>query len=51
MSYYAGGAAGSWGAGVAFEGAGWTGSVITIALVQALAAAMVMTVWRQKVPN
>ncbi|MDD2917783.1 MFS transporter [Rhodoferax sp.] len=51
MSYYAGGAAGSWGAGLAFEGSGWIGSVMTIALVQALAAAIVMAVWRQKQPN
>lgn len=50
MSYYAGGAAGSWGAGLAFEGSGWTGAVMTIALVQALAAAIVLTVWRQKLP-
>ncbi|HSO45230.1 MAG TPA: MFS transporter [Rhodoferax sp.] len=48
MSYYAGGAAGSWGAGVAFESTGWTGAVLTIALVQALAAAIVLAVWRQK---
>jgi predicted MFS family arabinose efflux permease len=50
MSYYAGGAVGSWGAGVAFEGSGWTGSVVTIALVQTLAAAIVTAVWRQKAP-
>ncbi len=51
MSYYAGGAAGSWGAGVAYERWAWTGSVITIALVQALAASIVITVWRQQQPN
>jgi len=51
MSYYAGGAAGSWAAGVAFEASGWTGSVMTIALMQALAAAIVIAVWRQKQPN
>jgi len=45
MSYYAGGAVGTWGAGVAFERWGWSGSVITIALVQALAAAIVVSVW------
>jgi len=50
MSYYAGGAAGSWGAGMAFEGAGWTGSVMTIALVQGVAAAIVIAVWRQRQP-
>lgn len=45
MSYYAGGAVGTWGAGVAYERWGWSGSVITIALVQALAAAIVVSVW------
>ncbi|MDD2846342.1 MAG: MFS transporter [Rhodoferax sp.] len=48
MSYYAGGAVGTWGAGVAFEGWGWQGSVATIALVQGLAAVMVVAVWRSK---
>jgi predicted MFS family arabinose efflux permease len=48
MSYYAGGAVGTWGAGVAFEGWGWPGSVAIIALVQALAALMVVAVWRSK---
>jgi predicted MFS family arabinose efflux permease len=48
MSYYAGGAVGTWGAGVAFEGWGWPGSVATIASVQALAALMVVAVWRSK---
>lgn len=46
MSYYAGGAAGTWGAGMAFERWGWSGSVAVIALVQAAAAAMVISVWR-----
>ena len=48
MSYYAGGAVGTWGAGLAFEGWGWHGSVVTIALVQALAAVMVVAVWRSQ---
>ena len=48
MSYYAGGAVGTWGAGLAFEGWGWPGSVATIASVQALAALMVAVVWRSK---
>lgn len=48
MSYYAGGAVGTWGAGVAFELWGWQGSVATIAMVQALAAVMVVAVWRSK---
>ena len=47
MSYYVGGAVGSWCAGLAFERWGWGGSVVTIALVQALAAAIVISVWRQ----
>lgn len=46
MSYYAGGAAGSWVAGLAYEGWGWSGSVLTITLVQILAALIVVTVWR-----
>jgi MFS transporter, YNFM family, putative membrane transport protein len=48
MSYYAGGAVGTWAAGVAFELWGWHGSVATIAMVQALAAVMVVAVWRSK---
>jgi predicted MFS family arabinose efflux permease len=46
MSYYAGGAAGSWVAGLAFVRWDWSGSVLTITLVQALAAAIVVVVWR-----
>ena len=38
LSYYAGGAAGSWVAGLAFEGWGWSGSVLSIIAFQALAA-------------
>ena len=38
FSYYAGGAAGSWVAGLAFEGWGWPGSVLAIILFQLLAA-------------
>lgn len=47
MSYYAGGAVGIWGVGMAFEGWGWLGSVGTIASVQALAAVIVVLVWRR----
>ncbi|WP_078365425.1 MFS transporter [Rhodoferax fermentans] len=47
MSYYAGGAVGTWGAGLAYEAWGWSGSVLTIAAVQALAAAIVLGVWRK----
>ena len=48
MSYYAGGAAGTWVVGLAFERSGWSGSVVTIAAVQALAAAIVLLVWRPR---
>ncbi len=47
MSYYSGGAVGSWLAGLAYEGWGWQGSVATIALFQGLAAAIVALVWRR----
>ena len=47
MSYYAGGAVGAWGAGLAFEGWGWSGSVMTITAVQMLAAAIVGVVWHR----
>lgn len=47
LSYYCGGAAGTWAAGLAYEGWGWSGSAFTIAMVQALAAALVVLVWRQ----
>ncbi|MCF8168227.1 MAG: MFS transporter [Rhodoferax sp.] len=48
MSYYAGGAVGTWVAGRAFEARGWSGSVASIALVQALAALIVLVVWRKQ---
>jgi len=38
MTYYAGGAAGTWVAGTAYEAYGWGGSVLSIFVVQALAA-------------
>ena len=38
MSFYTGGAAGSWLAGLAFEAGGWTGTVATVFSVQMLAA-------------
>jgi predicted MFS family arabinose efflux permease len=47
MSYYAGGAAGSLLAGMAYEGWGWGGSVLSIALMQALAAVIAAVAWRQ----
>ena len=46
MSYYAGGAAGTVVAGLAFEAWGWSGSVASIALMQALAGAIAVLVWR-----
>ena len=49
MSYYAGGAAGSLLAGMAYEGWGWGGSVLSIALMQALAAVIATVAWRQPV--
>jgi predicted MFS family arabinose efflux permease len=45
LSYYAGGATGSWLAGIAFESHGWGGSVVVIALFQAIAASIVTVVW------
>ena len=45
LSYYAGGATGSWLAGIAFESHGWGGSVAVIALFQAIAASIVTVVW------
>lgn len=47
MSYYAGGAAGTLVAGMAYEGWGWGGSVLSIALMQALAAVIAAAAWRQ----
>lgn len=45
LSYYAGGAAGSWLAGIAFESQGWGGSVAVIAVFQVIAALIVTVVW------
>ena len=50
MSYYCGGAVGTWAAGLAYEGWGWDGSVVTIALAQMLAAALVAAVWMRPPP-
>jgi predicted MFS family arabinose efflux permease len=47
MSYYAGGAVGTLVAGMAYEGWGWRGSVLSIALIQALAVVIAAVVWRQ----
>ena len=43
FSYYAGGAAGSWVAGLAYEGWSWGGSVISIILFQILAVTIAVT--------
>ncbi len=50
LSYYAGGAAGAWIAGVAFEAWHWAGSVLAIILFQLLAAAIAVT-FLQPVPR
>lgn len=50
MSYYAGGAVGAWVSGIAYEDWGWNGTVLTIALVQTLAAFIVALVWRRPAP-
>jgi YNFM family putative membrane transporter len=47
MSYYTGGAVGTLVAGMAYESRGWGGSVLSIALIQALAAVIATMVWRQ----
>ena len=46
MTYYAGGAAGTWAAGLAYEAWGWGGSVSSILLIQLLAAAIAWFGWR-----
>jgi len=42
MSYYAGGATGAWVAGLAFEGWGWVGSVLSIIVLQGLAGVIAL---------
>jgi predicted MFS family arabinose efflux permease len=46
FSYYAGGAFGSWIVGISFVHNGWSGSVMTIVLFQAIGAGIVTVVWR-----
>ncbi|WP_394756417.1 MFS transporter, partial [Rhodoferax sp.] len=46
MSYYAGGAAGTLVAGLAYEAGGWPGAVFSIALMQGLAGVIAVVVWR-----
>ena len=51
MSYYGGGAAGSWLAGIAYEDwGGWHGSVATIVIVQFLAATIAWITWKSNTP-
>lgn len=47
MSYYAGGAVGTWLAGLAYENWGWGGSVLSVAIVQLLAGGIAWFGWRQ----
>lgn len=50
MSYYAGGAAGSWIVGVAYESGGWGRSVFSIFFVQVLAATIAWIGYRNPLP-
>ena len=49
MTYYAGGASGSWLAGIAFEARGWGGAVAVIVLIQIVAAVIAWFGWRAAV--
>jgi len=51
LSYYAGGAAGTWIAGLAFEGWNWSGAVLVIILFQALAAGIALGFLRRPPPG
>lgn len=46
MCYYAGGAAGTWAVGLAYEAGGWSRAVLTIFIVQMLAAAIAFVGYR-----
>ena len=50
MSYYAGGGAASWLAGLAFEREGWHGSVAAVAVFQCLAAVLALVFLRTPSP-
>ena len=50
LSYYAGGAAGAWVAGLAFEGWAWGGSVASIIAFQGLAGVIALTFLRMPAP-
>ena len=47
MAYYAGVAAGSWLAGLAYEGWDWNGAVASMIMVQVLAALLAWVGWKQ----
>jgi len=47
MCYYAGGALATWVAGLAYEGRGWLGSVMSIAAIQMVAALIAVFGWQQ----
>jgi YNFM family putative membrane transporter len=49
FSYYAGGAAGSWLTGLAFERYGWGGTVAVIVVFDMLGVAIVAWVWRRPI--
>jgi len=51
LSYYAGGAAGTWLAGLAFESWNWGGAVLVIILFQALAAGIALLFLRPQAPT
>ena len=51
LSYYTGGAAGAWLAGLAFEGWNWSGAVLVIVLFQALAGAIALCFLRPPAPT
>lgn len=51
LSYYAGGAAGTWVAGSAYEGWGWAGAVLAIVAFQAVAAGIALGFLRPPAPG
>ena len=51
MAYYGGGATGAWVAGLAFEAYGWSGSVLSMILAQAVAAVAAWFGWPQATPT
>jgi YNFM family putative membrane transporter len=51
LSYYAGGAAGTWVAGMAFEGRGWGGSVLAVIAIQCVAVVIAFVFLQRKHSN